>query len=146
MNRSPRPECVLEPHLIATKLMRPAPPPQVVARPRLDALLDAAVERRLVMVSAPAGSGKSTLVADWLERARRPAAWLSLDAGDDEPVRFLRYVVAAIRRAVPGVGAGAAELLEADEAVAADVVLARVVNDLAGSNQTVVSSSWTTTT
>lgn len=119
------------PHLIATKLMRPAPPPQVVARPRLDDLLDAAITRKLVLVSAPAGSGKSTLVADWLERARHPAAWLSIDAGDDEPARFLRYVVAAIRRAAPEVGAVAEDLLEANDAVAADVVLAGIVNDLA---------------
>src|ERR1700691_1463136 len=87
--------------LLATKLHVPGLRPGFVPRPRLAGALGAG----LVLVCAPAGFGKTALLADWLRPAGRPVAWLSLDAGDNDPVRFWRHVVAALDRARPGIGA-----------------------------------------
>jgi LuxR family maltose regulon positive regulatory protein len=85
--------------LLATKLHVPGPRPGFVARPRLAEALGG----QLVLVCAPAGFGKTALLADWLRSASRPLAWLSLDVGDNDPVRFWRHVVAAMDRARPGI-------------------------------------------
>ena len=88
--------------LLATKLHVPGPRPDLVPRPRLAQRLDERLAQGLVLVCAPAGYGKTVLLADWARRGRRPAAWLSLDAGDNDPARFWRHAVAALDRVVPG--------------------------------------------
>src|SRR5580693_6632635 len=93
--------------LLATKLHVPAPRPGFVARPRLAGALSGG----LVLVCAPAGFGKTALLADWIRSSRRPVAWLSLDVGDNDPVRFWRHVAAALDRARPGIGERIAPLL-----------------------------------
>jgi LuxR family maltose regulon positive regulatory protein len=75
-----------------------------VPRPRLTARLDEGLARGLVLVCAPAGYGKTVLLADWVRHGRQPVAWLSLDAGDNDPARFWRHAVAALDRALPGTG------------------------------------------
>jgi LuxR family transcriptional regulator, maltose regulon positive regulatory protein len=92
--------------LLATKLHVPGPRPGFVARPRLVGALGG----ELVLVCAPAGFGKTALLADWLRSGDRPVAWLSLDAGDNDPVRFWRHVVAALDRAQPGISEQVAPL------------------------------------
>lgn len=92
--------------LLGTKFNRPAPEDKNILRPRLMAYLDAAERKRLTLISAPAGFGKTTLAAQWLHRSGRLSAWLSLDSSDNDPERFLRYAVAAIRTVVPGFGDG----------------------------------------
>src|SRR5215831_7593607 len=89
--------------LLVTKLHLPRPRPGFVTRPRLVSRLDEGLDRGLVLVCAPAGYGKTVALADWARRSGRPVAWLSLDAGDNDPVRFWRYVVAAVGLARPGV-------------------------------------------
>jgi LuxR family maltose regulon positive regulatory protein len=74
--------------LLATKLHVPGPRPGSVPRLRLADRLDEGLGRGLVLVCAPAGSGKTALLADWARRAQRPVAWLSLDEGDNDPARF----------------------------------------------------------
>ena len=86
--------------LITTKLGVQARGERYVDRERLRAQLDTATEARLVLVSAPAGFGKSTLLADWLGQPAVRGAWLSLDARDNDIVRFARYLAAAT--AAPG--------------------------------------------
>ncbi|MGZ6036233.1 MAG: AAA family ATPase, partial [Myxococcaceae bacterium] len=88
--------------LITTKLGVQVRSTRHVERERLFALLDAAPEARLLLVSAPAGFGKSTLLADWLGRTEVPGAWLSLDARDNDIVRFARYLAAAAARLAGG--------------------------------------------
>ncbi len=88
--------------LITTKLGVQARGTRHVERQRLRARLDAATEARLVLVSAPAGFGKSTLLADWLGRGDARGAWLSLDARDNDIVRFARYLAAATARLTGG--------------------------------------------
>ncbi len=97
--------------LLATKLHVPGPRPGFVARPRLVGALGEGLARGLVLVCAPAGFGKTALLADWVRSGDRPVAWLSLDAGDNDPVRFWRHVVAALDRARPGIGERVAPLL-----------------------------------
>ena len=89
--------------LLATKLHVPRPRPGFVPRPRLAGALDEGLARRLILVCAPAGSGKTALLADWAPSGNRPVAWLSLDAADNDPVRLWRHVVAALDRARPGI-------------------------------------------
>src|SRR5580704_8870650 len=93
--------------LLATKLHVPGPRPGFVARPRLTEALSGGLR----LVCAPAGFGKTALLADWLRADGRPVAWLSLDVGDNDPVRFWRHVVAALDRARPGIGERVSPLL-----------------------------------
>lgn len=88
----------MEPRLLATKLFVPVTRAACVPRPRLQTLLDQGTTGPLTLLSAPAGSGKTTLVANWLRGAERSAAWFSLDERDNDLARFLRYFVAAIAR------------------------------------------------
>ncbi len=94
----------LEPRLLATKLFVPVTRAACVPRKRLQALLDQGTKGPLTLLSAPAGSGKTTLVANWLRTADRSAAWFSLDERDNDLARFLRYFVAAIERLHGGFG------------------------------------------
>src|ERR687894_792711 len=90
--------------VLATKLYTPLSQPGVVPRPRLTARLNAGLRRKLTLISAPAGSGKTTLVGEWVAGVERPAAWLSLDEGDNDPTRFLTYLGAALQTVAPDIG------------------------------------------
>jgi LuxR family maltose regulon positive regulatory protein len=86
--------------LVTTKLRVPRTRPNLVERPRLHELLDGGEGRKLTLVSAPAGFGKTTLLVEWLvERSGngRSGVWLSLDESDNDPARFLSYLVGASR-------------------------------------------------
>jgi LuxR family transcriptional regulator, maltose regulon positive regulatory protein len=122
--------------LLATKLYVPGPRPGFVARPRLAGALGGG----LVLVCAPAGFGKTALLADWVRSDGRPVAWLSLDAGDNDPVRFWRHVVAALDRARPGIGERVAPLLGPPPSSFEGLVTA-LINELAahpGENEVVL--------
>jgi len=122
--------------LLETKLYVPGPRRDLVPRPRLSERLDRGTASKLVLVSAPAGFGKTTLVTEWL--AARPAAlaverlaaWLSLDPGDNDPASFWAYVIAALRMVAPGVGESALALLDAPQRSPAETVLTTLLNDL----------------
>ena len=115
--------------LVATKLFVPRLRRDLVARPRLLDRLGS--EGRLTLVSAPAGFGKTTLLASWVAAdAGRRVAWLSLDPSDDDPVSFWTGVVAALDAAVPGVGAQCLGLLRAAPA-STEPLLAALINALA---------------
>ena len=99
--------------MAATKLRPPALPTRLVERTRLDETLDDAVARAvpLVLASAPAGSGKSTMLAAWASRQPQPAAWLQVEDGDSDPARFWSSLVAAIARHRPSLGDALAPLV-----------------------------------
>jgi LuxR family transcriptional regulator, maltose regulon positive regulatory protein len=82
--------------VLTTKLHVPAPRPELVPRPRLAEALNKGIARGLVLVCAPAGYGKTELLAECARNGRHRAAWLSLDEGDNDPARFWRHVVAAL--------------------------------------------------
>jgi LuxR family maltose regulon positive regulatory protein len=90
--------------LLQTKLYVPPTRPGLVPRPRLIERQNAGLYRKLTLISAPTGFGKTTLVTEWLIGAERPFTWLSLDEGDNDPVRFLTYLVAALQRVDEDIG------------------------------------------
>jgi LuxR family maltose regulon positive regulatory protein len=117
---------------LATKLYVPAPRRSFVARPRLREKLRTGADSGLTLVSAPAGFGKTALLADWIATTAgndRSVAWLSLDAGESEPAALWGYVATSLQAAVPGVGRTALELL-ASPPLATELVLTALVNDL----------------
>ncbi|HEX6300468.1 MAG TPA: LuxR C-terminal-related transcriptional regulator [Acidimicrobiia bacterium] len=87
---------------LETKLIWPSAWPGFVPRPDLVSRLNRFIDRGLVLLSAPAGFGKTSLLAEWARDSDRPVAWLSLDSGDNDPVRFWRHVAASLDRAIPG--------------------------------------------
>jgi hypothetical protein len=124
--------------LLATKLHIPRPRAGLVARPRLVERLDEGMARELVLVCTPAGFGKTTLLADWVRGGQRPVAWLSLDEGDNDPVRFWRHVAAALGTVRPGVAERVVPLLGSLQSASLDAVVATLVNKLAGMAEGVV--------
>ena len=116
--------------LLATKLHMPASRPDLVPRPRLMARLDEGLARGLVLVCGPAGYGKTVLLADWAGRGGHLAGWLSLDAGDNDPARFWRHVVAALDRARPGTGERLAPLLGPPAPASFQGLVTALINEL----------------
>ncbi len=117
--------------LLSTKLHAPGLRPGFVARPRLTERLDEALGRGLVLVCAPAGYGKTALLAGWAEHCERPVAWLSLDAGDNDPARFWRHAVAALDRVCPGVGERVGPLLGPPSPPSFEGLVTALINELA---------------
>jgi len=114
--------------LLATKLHIPRAQPGYVARPRLASVLDAGLARGLILVCAPAGSGKTSLLASWARAGSWPVAWLSLDPSDNDPARFWRHVFAALERARPGIDARVAGLLSLAEPPSSEAMATALVN------------------
>src|SRR6266568_1255555 len=118
--------------LLETKLHIPRWRRGLVARPRLSERLSRGAESALTLVSAPAGFGKTTLLAEWLAVAAadgRSVAWLSLDQRDNDPALFWTYLVAALNTGEPGGGAGALSLLQPPEPPG-EAGLVTLLNDL----------------
>ncbi len=117
--------------LLATKLHLPRPRPEFVSRPRLAHRLDKELAHGLVLVCAPAGYGKTVALADWARRSGRRVSWLSLDAGDNDPVRFWRHVVAAVGKAKPGVAERVLPALGPPPPAVFDGLVTALINELA---------------
>ncbi len=122
--------------LLAGKLSAPLLQPGIVTRDRLLEMLDENMTRRLCLVVAPAGWGKTTLLTVWARRAgdRHSVAWITLDETDDEPHRFWTYVVTALRTAAPDVGGGALAALRVPGVDPLEVALPALLNDLSASD------------
>jgi|SRR5215472_5277073 len=118
--------------LLATKLHVPQPQPGFVGRARLVAALEEGLAERLVLVCAPAGTGKTALLADWARGGRRPVAWLSLDDADNDPARFWRHTVAALDRVRTGIADRVAPLLGPPAPPSFDGLVTALINELAG--------------
>ena len=116
--------------VLVTKLYIPPPRPTVVPRPRLIARLHEGLHRKMTLISAPAGFGKTTLVGAWVAGIERPVAWLSLDEGDNDPARFLAYLVAALRTIAATIGEGVLGALQSPQPPPTDVMLTALLNEL----------------
>jgi len=119
----------LHPFLL-TKLHIPRPRTHLVPRSHLVERLQQGVERALTLVSAPAGFGKTTLLAQWLAESGLPVAWLSLEAEDNDPTRFLAYLIAALQILDAQIGATTLAVLHTPQPPSPEVVLAVLTNDL----------------
>jgi LuxR family transcriptional regulator, maltose regulon positive regulatory protein len=124
--------------LLATKLHIPRSRPDFVARPRLADRLAPTQGGEVTLVCAPAGFGKTALLADWARRDRRPVAWLSLDDADNDPARFWRHTTAALERVHPVDADRVAALLGGLQPTSFEAVVTALVNELAGVTEEVV--------
>ena len=119
--------------LLMTKLFVPRAQTDAVIRPRVINQLEAGLRRRLTLISAPAGFGKTTLVSNWrhLEPQEGVAvAWLSLDEYDNDAGRFLTYLIEALHRASPDIGANARALMQSAPGVQMDLIMTGLINDI----------------
>lgn len=126
--------------LVTTKLRAPRTRPNLVERPRLHEALDRGEERKLTLVSAPAGFGKTTLLVEWfVERSGngRSGVWLSLDESDNDPARFLSYLVGALQNVEEGIGEGVLALLRVPELPPLETLVGALINELAGTGREV---------
>ncbi|MCA9875125.1 MAG: hypothetical protein KC441_15755, partial [Anaerolineales bacterium] len=139
--------------LLETKLFKPVLRPNLITRQHLIDRINMGVgmgaqgfTARLTLVSAPAGFGKTTLVSAWLAQladlnrqlSGGQAAWLSLDENDDDPVRFLAYLIAALQTAVPDLGEGAAALLQSHPPPSPETILTLLINDFSHCDRLII--------
>ncbi|MDY6877489.1 MAG: LuxR C-terminal-related transcriptional regulator [Chloroflexota bacterium] len=139
----------METPLLQTKLYIPPVRPELVSRPRLIERLNTGLDRKLTLISAPAGFGKTTLLSEWASgrvsesASGRPAAWLSLDEGDNDPTRFLAYSIAALQTLAlsqvegieANIGKGALSALQSPQPPPVEAVLTALINDIATVSQ-----------
>ena len=125
---------------LTTKLHVPPARADRVPRPHLTERLNAGLTaqsggftRKLTLICAPAGFGKTTLAAEWLSKADEPVAWLSLDEGDNDPVRFFTYLVAALQSVDPTIGRAAQAMLRSPQPPPQQALISTLINDLAAS-------------
>jgi LuxR family maltose regulon positive regulatory protein len=130
--------------LLTTKLFIPSTRPELVSRPRLVERLNGGLHHKLTLISAPAGFGKTTLVSEWVENLRLAAkkenqienriAWLSLDESENDPARFLTYLIAALNQ-VEGIdatfGKGALSMLQSPQPPPTETILTSLINEIA---------------
>jgi LuxR family maltose regulon positive regulatory protein len=123
--------------ILATKLYIPPPRPNVVLRPRLIERLNEGLPagRKLTLISASAGFGKTTLVSEWVAGCERSepkvrVAWLSLDEGDNDPARFLIYLVAAFQTLAPNLGGGVLGALQSPQPPSTESILTALLNEI----------------
>jgi LuxR family maltose regulon positive regulatory protein len=116
--------------LLTTKLHIPPVRSELVPRPRLIERLNAGLQRKLTLISAPAGFGKTTLVSDWVRHIDLAVAWLSLDGGDNDPARFLAYFVAALQTVDKSIGADVLEALRAAQALPLEGQVTALINQI----------------
>ncbi len=128
--------------ILATKLYIPSPRPNAVLRPRLIERLNEGLHQndgfgcKLTLISAPAGFGKTTLVSEWVADGQHPVAWLSLDEGDNDPIRFLTYLVAALQKIAArqspsgNLGEGVLAALQSPQPPPTESILTAVLNDI----------------
>ncbi len=123
-------DTVASPPLLETKLYIPRRRPGSVARPRLLERLERGTASKLTLISAPAGFGKTTLLAEWLADGARPAAWLSLDHNDNHPATFWTYVITALQRVQPEAGQRARALLQLPQPPPIEALLTALLNEV----------------
>ena len=125
--------------MLATKLHIPRSNPKVVPRLHLVERLNEGLHRKLTLISAAAGFGKTTLISEWIARSGQPAVWLSLDENDSDTTRFLTYFVAALQTlalvgaggSAPKLGEGAMVQLQSPQPPSAQSILTTLINEIA---------------
>ena len=101
-----------------------------MSRPRLLDRLSEGLHKKLTLVSAPAGYGKSTLLGAWVQQAGLPVAWLSLDQDDNDHNRFLLYTISALKQVLPSLGETILPLVETPQPPPTPILLTALINEL----------------
>jgi len=117
--------------ILVTKLYIPPPRNNAVVRSDLIERLNEGFHRKLTLISAPAGFGKTTLLSEWIASYKRVAAWLSLDEGDNDPARFWSHFVTALQMIVPNIGAEALSTLQSPQLPSIESILTSLLNEIA---------------
>ncbi|MBE2222021.1 MAG: hypothetical protein IAF02_10790 [Anaerolineae bacterium] len=113
-----------------TKLYTPRLRPSFVPRPHLIQKLNQGLHRKLTLISAPAGFGKTTCISEWIHTLDYPATWLSLDNGDDDPRRFVTYFIAALQKVDMTLGQDSEDLLSAGQLSPAEIISTTLINNM----------------
>ena len=119
--------------ILATKLFAPPTRSELVLRPRLIEQLNKGLlsNCKLILVSAPAGFGKTTLISEWTAHCENLVAWLSLDEGDNDTVRFISYLIMALQTIKPGIGESLLAALQSRQRPSTDAILTELLNEIA---------------
>src|SRR3972149_4306535 len=117
--------------ILATKLFIPPPRPKIVLRPRLIERLNEGLHRKLTLISAPVGYGKTTMLSEWIPQSERCVAWVSLDDGDNDPVRFWAYFIAALQMLDAEIGRNALALMRTPRLPSFEAILTTLLNEIA---------------
>ena len=117
--------------LLSTKFFIPKTRPELVSRSRLQEQLNEGLHRKLTLVSAPTGFGKTTLVSEWVAYCKRPVAWLSLDKEDSDLKRFLSYLVNALRIVLADIGEDVLGVLQSSQPPPTELILTALLNEIA---------------
>ncbi len=121
----------METLLLQTKFYIPPSRPELIPRPHLTKRLNEGQARKLTLICAPAGFGKTTLLSEWVRGSELPTAWLSLDEGDDDPARFLVYFVTALQTIAPNIGENILSVLQSPQPPPIESVLTALINEIA---------------
>ncbi|MBT6612955.1 MAG: AAA family ATPase, partial [Deltaproteobacteria bacterium] len=116
--------------ILKTKLHIPSPRANGVRRLHLIKQLNEGLHRKLTLISAPAGFGKTTLVSEWVAECKRPTAWVSLDEGDNDLPRFLTYLVTALQTIAVKIGEGLLGTLQSPQLPPIELILTTLLNEL----------------
>ena len=122
-------------HMLLTKLHIPPAGNNIVHRSGLFEKLNSGLSKKLILVSAPAGYGKTTLLSDWINQNKIPATWLSLDNGDNDQAVFLSYIIAGVQTFHPEFGQSALRLLNSPNPPSVESVSSLLINELLGIDQ-----------
>ena len=120
----------METVLLQTKLYIPPPRDKAVPRPRLEERLNEGLHRKLTLISAPAGFGKTTLISERVATCKQQSAWVSLDEGDNDPIRFLTYIVRAVQTVSEGIGEGVLCMLQSPHPPPVETIMATLLNEI----------------
>ena len=121
---------IQHPTLLKTKLYVPPPQPTWTSRSRLIKRMDEGFERKLTLISAPAGFGKTTLLVDWIHQKKIPVAWFSVDKADNDLLHFLTYVILGLQSVDTSVGNAALTLLQSPQPPPVESILTNLINDI----------------
>jgi len=121
--------------MLLTKLHIPSAGNNIVHRSELFDKLNAGLSRKLILVSAPAGFGKTTVVSDWIDKNKIPAAWFSIDNGDDDPANFLSYIISGIQGIHSTFGQDALKLFNSANKPSVESIASLLINEMLKINE-----------
>ncbi|MCD4723400.1 MAG: hypothetical protein K8R63_01060, partial [Bacteroidales bacterium] len=116
--------------LLATKLYVPPPRPDLVQRTHLIDRLNKGINHKLTLISAPAGFGKTTLISEWISRSKILVSWISLDKGDNDPVNFIHYLIAALQSFDKNIGKTALSMLQSPQLPPIESIMTNLIKEI----------------